>query len=120
MRSKAKLSSRNGHDKPTERKQLVDARLGQGTFVGALRASHIKPRKPSSDTERLDGQNRGLLMPDFDALFDEGLISFADDGEMLIADRISTSAEMVADCSDCPPASRASLPKPEWLHCGLS
>lgn len=93
--------------KPTEKKQLVDARLGQGRFRReverlwgdacsvsgctireALRASHIKPWKPSSDIERLDRENGLLLTADLDALFDKGLISFANDGEMLIADRI--------------------------------
>lgn len=93
--------------KPTVRKQLVDARLGQGRFRRdverlwdracsvsgcslreTLRASHIKPWKPSSNEERLDGANGLLLTADLDALFDKGLISFADDGEMLIADRV--------------------------------
>ena len=96
--------------KPTERKQLVDARLGQGRFRRnverlwdarcsvsgcaireTLRASHIKPWKPSSDTERLDGENGLLLTADLDALFDKGLISFTDAGEMLVADRIRGS-----------------------------
>lgn len=93
--------------KPTERKRLIDARLGQGRFRRdverlwgdacsvsgcaireTLRASHIKPWKPSSDAERLDGENGLLLTADLDALFDKGLISFADDGEMIVAGRI--------------------------------
>ena len=93
--------------RPTEKKRLIDARIGQEGFRRdveahwngacsvsncttreALRASHIKPWKPSSDAERLDGENGLLLTADLDALFDKGLISFASDGEMLVADRI--------------------------------
>lgn len=93
--------------KTTEKKMLIDARLGQGRFrrdverlwgAGcsvsgcamreALRASHIKPWKSSDDDERLDGENGLLLTADLDALFDKGLISFTDAGEMLVADRV--------------------------------
>jgi predicted restriction endonuclease len=54
-----------------------------------LRASHIKPWKPSTDRERLDGHNGLLLTADLDALFDRGLISFDDDGEMLVSARLT-------------------------------
>lgn len=95
---------------PTTRKALIDARLGQGKFRAeldriwggrcailgsavreALRASHIKPWKECNNTERLDPQNGLLLAAHLDALFDGGLIGFADDGEMLISPMISTS-----------------------------
>lgn len=85
----------------------MDARLGQGRFRRdverlwggtrsvsgcaireALRASHIKPWKRSDDEERLDGESDLLLTADLDALFDKNLISFADDGEMLVANRV--------------------------------
>lgn len=56
-----------------------------------LRASHIKSWKRSSDVERLDGRNGLLLTADLDALFDKGLISFGDDGGMLVADRIAAT-----------------------------
>lgn len=94
----------------TARQMLVDARLGQGKFRRAvellwdescsvsgcsvrevLRASHIKPWKPSTDRERLDGHNGLLLTADLDALFDRGLVSFADDGEMLVSSRLAKS-----------------------------
>ena len=93
--------------RPTEKKRLIDARLGQGGFRRdverlwdgtcsvsgcaireTLRASHIKAWKPSNDTERLDGENGLLLTANLDALFDKGLISFADNGDMLVASRI--------------------------------
>lgn len=87
----------------TERAELIKCRLGQGKFRAALlklrgkcyvtgiadprllRASHIKPWRDSTNTERLDPHNGLLLTPLYDHLFDQGLISFADNGELLIA-----------------------------------
>lgn len=105
----SELEDRDDLDKTT-RQMLVDARLGQGKFRRAvellwnqscsvsgcnvrevLRASHIKPWKPSTDRERLDGHNGLLLTADLDALFDRGLISFADDGEMMVSSRLAKS-----------------------------
>lgn len=95
----------------TTRKQLVDARLGQGKFrldlehlwggacavsgctlSAALRASHIKAWSRSTDFERLDGQNGLLLTADLDALFDRGLISFGDDGQMIVSAQVTKAA----------------------------
>ncbi|MCU4423200.1 HNH endonuclease [Acinetobacter sp. WU_MDCI_Abxb74] len=50
-----------------------------------LRASHIKPWSLSSSLERLDPANGILLAAHIDALFDNGLISFEDTGEILFA-----------------------------------
>jgi hypothetical protein len=50
-----------------------------------LRASHIVPWKKAKDCERLDGANGLLLNATLDALFDRGLISFDDEGTMLIS-----------------------------------
>jgi predicted restriction endonuclease len=50
-----------------------------------LIASHIKPWSKSSNQERLDGRNGLLLAPHIDHLFDNGFISFADDGRLLIS-----------------------------------
>jgi hypothetical protein len=90
----------------TEREALVQARRGQGRFrqdlveywqgcavVGSavqsiLRASHIQPWRKSEDWERLDPANGLLLTANLDALFDDGLISFDDQGEMLISSRL--------------------------------
>jgi len=93
----------------TTRKALIDARLGQGKFredlmrlwdsacavtgctvPEVLRASHVKPWRKCSNKERLDSQNGLLLGANLDALFDDGLISFEDDGEMLVSDHITT------------------------------
>ena len=39
--------------------------------------------------ERLDVENGILLSPNIDSLFDKHLISFTDEGEMLLSDKIS-------------------------------
>jgi hypothetical protein len=92
---------------PTQREALVQARRGQGRFrqdllqkwdgcavlgcsaLAVLRAAHIKPWNKSSDAERLDSANGLLLSANLDALFDEGLITFDDDGEMIVSDHLS-------------------------------
>ncbi|MFP2957964.1 HNH endonuclease [Myxococcus sp. 1LA] len=87
----------------TERDAIVKARRGQGLFrenvasvekacrvTGVniprfLIASHIKPWRCSSNEERLDGNNGLLLSPSIDFLFDRGLISFGDNGDLLVS-----------------------------------
>jgi hypothetical protein len=87
----------------TEKKALVLARRGQGKFredvlsfwgncavtecreLTLLRASHIKPWKDSTNYERLDHHNGLLLAPNVDAAFDRGLVSFRDDGQIIIS-----------------------------------
>ena len=54
-----------------------------------LTASHIKPWSVSEPEERLDNDNGFLMCPNHDKLFDRGLISFADDGSILISDALS-------------------------------
>lgn len=88
---------------PTQKSQLIQARRGQGKFRQNVRkfesacrismvsdeqfliASHIKPWRISNDSERLDGENGLLLAPNIDCLFDHGFISFADNGNLLVA-----------------------------------
>ncbi len=91
----------------TEREALIKARLGQGRFrknlmeieqacrvtkistPDLLRASHIKPWRSCSDNaERLDGNNGLLLTPNADHLFDRGLITFGDDGEIIFSSAV--------------------------------
>lgn len=87
----------------TERKSLVNSRIGQGKFkdnvkkiekhcrvtkvdrLEHLRASHLKPWRDSNNTERLDGENGLLLTPSIDHLFDRGFISFENNGDLLIS-----------------------------------
>jgi predicted restriction endonuclease len=54
-----------------------------------LIASHIKPWKDSNDSEKIDGNNGLLLSPHVDKLFDGGLISFADNGDLLISSKLN-------------------------------
>jgi len=56
-----------------------------------LRASHIKPWKDSSDSEKIDGSNGLFLAPHIDHLFDRGFISFADSGHLLISAALTSS-----------------------------
>src|SRR5256885_16576834 len=51
-----------------------------------LVASHIKPWKDSTNQERLDGHNGLLLSPHVDRLFDRHLISFTDDGQIIVVE----------------------------------
>ncbi|WP_338848779.1 HNH endonuclease [Massilia sp. W12] len=89
----------------TEVERMVRQRLGQSKFRDAmldywggacavtgvalpavLRASHAKPwAECASDAERLDVFNGLLLSANLDALFDRFLISFDEQGSMLLA-----------------------------------
>lgn len=90
----------------TIRPRLVNTRVGQNVFkeriyefekscrltrvatADLLIASHIKPwRLCESAAERLDGANGLLLTPHVDYLFDRGLISFTDEGGVLVSGR---------------------------------
>lgn len=94
----------------TTKAALIQARIGQGKFrkdllslwdnacavtgctiEAILRASHIMPWKRANNTQRLDKYNGLPLEATFDALFDCGLISFSDKGEMLISSQIESS-----------------------------
>ena len=87
----------------TEKKRLISARIGQGNYreelinlwkkcavsecemTDVLIASHIKPWRKSTNKERLDRYNGLLLLPNYDKLFDKGLISFEDNGKIIIS-----------------------------------
>lgn len=89
----------------TEREALIKSRKGQGKYkrrllevesqcrvtqtsdIRFLVASHIKPWRTSTNSERLDGNNGLLLAPHIDVLFDNGWISFSDAGDMLVSDQ---------------------------------
>lgn len=91
---------------PTQKKQLITARLGQGKFrnnvkaielrcrvtgtsdVNFLIASHIKPWADSDNAERLDGNNGLMLAPHVDRLFDRGFISFEDEGGLIVSPKL--------------------------------
>lgn len=54
-----------------------------------LIASHIKPWKVCEPEEKLDIDNGFLMCPNHDRLFDQGWITFDDDGKIIIADGLS-------------------------------
>jgi hypothetical protein len=62
------------------------------TLSPALRASHAKPWADcETDAERLDVFNGFLLSANLDALFDKFLISFTDDGALIVSSQLSDS-----------------------------
>ncbi len=87
----------------TEREQVIQSRRGQGKFrarvanierfcrvtrvdrLEHLIASHIKPWSVSDNKERLDGENGLLLTPSVDHLFNDGFISFRNNGSLIIS-----------------------------------
>jgi putative restriction endonuclease len=97
----------------TEQEQIIISRLGQGNFrrnvirlwgscsitglqeISLLRASHIKPWKESNNQERLSPFNGLLMIPDYDFLFDKGYISFKNNGDALISQRLTPFAQKV-------------------------
>ncbi len=95
----------------TERIGLVTSRVGQGAYrksiihrwqyqcavtgfdrLNVLIASHIVPWKDASDNERLDVNNGILLSPTYDALFDKHLISFENNGKIMLSNAIEEQA----------------------------
>ena len=51
-------------------------------------SSHIVPWSESNDIERLDSENGILLSPNIDSLFDKHLISFEDNGSIIISSKV--------------------------------
>lgn len=93
--SEALVKERRGQDKYRKRlEQLWNSRCAV-TGVGipeVLRASHAKPwRNCETGQERLDPYNGFLLNANLDALFDKFLISFDDDGHILISPTLAMS-----------------------------
>lgn len=91
----------------TEKETLILARIGQGKYrkelieiwkgcaisgyyeTSLLVASHIKPWSHCSNKkEKVDHYNGLLLLPNYDKLFDRGLISFDEDGLILISNSL--------------------------------
>lgn len=106
-----KLAQRLAAITSTEAEAVVRQRVGQDLFREALleywegrcavtgldvpellRASHAKPWKDATDTERLDVHNGLLLAVHLDALFDRGLLTFTDDGTALLSPQLRPAA----------------------------
>jgi predicted restriction endonuclease len=51
-----------------------------------LRSGHIKPWAASDVQEKVDHFNGLLMIPNLDAVFNEGLISFRDDGRIIVSE----------------------------------
>ncbi len=92
----------------TEREAIVKARVGQGIYRDKLLAkydktciitgvripqvliaSHIKPWAVSTNGERVSEDNGFLLSATYDRLFDQGLISFENNGRLLLSNMIT-------------------------------
>ena len=113
----------------TIKRQLVDARVGQGLFRSRVElvepscritnisdrrfliASHIKPWSQSSDIEKLDGNNGLLLSPHVDHLFDRGYISFQDNGALLLSSDLPTQIASALHVTPLPVAVRPLNPQ---------
>lgn len=65
-----------------------------------LIASHIKPWSDSDSYEKLDVNNGLLLCPNHDKLFDTGVISFADNGCILISDELDSINRIFMNVND--------------------
>ncbi|WP_297639051.1 HNH endonuclease signature motif containing protein [uncultured Clostridium sp.] len=93
----------------TVRLSLIKARNGQGKFRSnvfnimpacpftgisdsfLLRASHIMPWSQCiNNYQRLDGYNGLTLTPTYDVLFDKGLISFNNDGSLIVSSKLNS------------------------------
>ena len=106
----------------TEAERLVIQRIGQDMFRDALmdywgarcpitgiaepallRASHIVPWSDCTDVKRLDVHNGLLLSTLWDAAFDKGLVSFADDGCTLVSPQLGDMARRALTLDTAPP-----------------
>jgi hypothetical protein len=110
-----------GLPRTTEAGRLVVQRIGQDIFRTALmdywgarcpltgiadpallRASHIVPWAECGDEQRLDVHNGLLLSALWDAAFDAGLVSFADDGTALAGPALGAVARTALGIEQAP------------------
>ena len=68
-----------------------------------LIGSHIKSWKDSSDAEKLDENNGLLLCAHHDALFDKHLISFKDNGDLIVSTTLNASERAELQIAAIPP-----------------
>jgi HNH endonuclease len=111
-----------GLPRTTEAERQVVQRIGQDVFRSALmdywggrcpltgitdpallRASHIIPWSECDDAQRLDVHNGLLLSALWDAAFDWGLVSFADDGTPRASPNLSQTARIALGFDAVPP-----------------
>jgi putative restriction endonuclease len=66
-----------------------------------LVASHMKPwARCNTNAERLDGNNGLMLTPTIDRLFDQGFISFENNGDLLISEELTSKERQVLGLED--------------------
>lgn len=106
----------------TEKEAVVKQRVGQGYFKellldkysckcalcnittpSMLVASHIKDWSISTDSEKLDENNGLLLCAHHDALFDKHLISFEDNGSLIISPTLTPNEQTELQIASIPP-----------------
>lgn len=108
-----KMEANLAHSEGRERESLVKVRLNQDQFRQGLIqkfngkcclcgvtneklliASHIKPWSRCEPSEKLDLENGLLLCPNHDKLFDLGYISFQEDGQITISDKLDETNQI--------------------------
>ena len=118
-RFKAKIANL---PRTTQAERLVIQRIGQDVFRDALmdywggrcpltgitdpallRASHIVPWADCNDEQRLDVHNGLLLSALWDAAFDQGLVSFDDDGTLRVSATLSETARQALGVASVAP-----------------
>jgi len=82
--------------------------------LDAIRASHIKPWRSSTDKERLDPKNGLPLIASLDALFDAGLISFDESGKLIVSSMLRAKERDIFGINN---ASLKRMPAQETLEC---
>ena len=105
-------------EKETEKQALIKVRLGHSklrediikrkgkceicgiSHNKLLIASHIKPWAKSDNFEKLDNANILLLCSMHDALFDKGLISFDDNGKILISKELNEEEQALVNINE--------------------
>lgn len=105
-------------NKETEKQALVKIRMGHSKLRNRilnhkkkceicgiknnklLIISHIKPWSKSEDHEKLDESNILLLCSMHDALFDKGLISFDDNGKILISSELDENEQALVNVNE--------------------
>lgn len=105
-------------DEGFERKAIINARVNQSVFrkkllnrygkccicginiTDCLIASHIRPWSECEDAkDKLNEDNGLLLCPNHDKLFDNGLISFDDNGKIVISSKLDSENQKLLGVS---------------------